>query len=213
MVPFTSAASAGVVSGPRKTRALPFAPHDSATRRTGRTGASSAAPTATPMKSTSAVTAAAFISSGSLRASAPVAYCAICRPRPITLSTGSTGLFTFDFRLPTFDLLSGAFCRLGIPLPLAHARDGDAREHAVLGKRVAIGELLRFRAAPDVHDEQAADRLRALVVLRRAGEHEDLLLAAEVVAVRLQHLLADRGGVRLVYAGNGPKHSDLPGKS
>src|SRR5262245_44268240 len=107
--------------------------------------------------------------------------------------------------------MSGAFRRLGIPLALAHAGDGDALEHAVLREGIAVGERLRFGTAPHVDDEQAPDRLCAVVVLGRAGEHENFLLAAQVFPVRHQDLLAGRRGVRLVDAGNGPeRHGSSP---
>src|SRR5262245_45718051 len=77
--------------------------------------------------------------------------------------------------------MSRALRRFGIPLPLAHARDRDAREHAVLREGIAVRERLGLGAAAHVHDEQAADRLLAVVALRGAREHEDLLLALQVV--------------------------------
>ena len=55
----------------------------------------------------------------------------------------------------------------------------------------------------------AADRGLTVVRLRRAGEDEDLLLTLQVRAVRLEVLLADRGGVRFVGARNDPQHRFL----
>src|SRR4051812_6879149 len=96
-----------------------------------------------------------------------------------------------------------------VPLPLAHARDRDAREHAVLRERIAIRKLLGFRAAVHVHDEKASDRRRAVVGLSGAREHQDVFLAAEIVAMRLQMFVPDSGRVRVVGAGYDPQHASF----
>src|SRR5690606_38650161 len=95
-------------------------------------------------------------------------------------------------------------------LPLAHAGNGDAGKHALLRKRVAVGKFLGFGAARDIDDKHAADRLRALVVLRGTGQHQNALLAAQIITVRLQHGFANRSSVWFVDAGYGPEHENSP---
>src|SRR5262245_38378940 len=96
----------------------------------------------------------------------------------------------FAIRPPPFTIFSSPFGRLRIPLPLAHARDGHVREHARLLERIRIGESLGLGPAADVDDQKAADDFLAVVAERRAGDDQDVLLAVEVVEVRLQTLLA-----------------------
>src|SRR5689334_17314198 len=101
---------------------------------------------------------------------------------------------------------SGALGRPRIELLLAHARDLHLREESALLERVAVHERLRFRAAADIDDEETADVVLAVVAQRRAGQHQDLLLAVEVIDMRLQSLFALRREIGTGNAGNGPKH-------
>src|SRR5690242_807947 len=91
---------------------------------------------------------------------------------------------------------SRALSRARIPLALAHARDRDAREDTVLREGISVGKLLRIRAAAHVHDEETADRACAVVRLSGAREHQDVFLAAQIVAMRLEVLVTDRRGIR-----------------
>src|SRR5687767_2174451 len=100
--------------------------------------------------------------------------------------------------------------RLRIPLPFAHARDRDALEYAALGEGIAVRECLGFSAAPHVDDEAAPDRFGAVVVLGCARKNQYFFLASQVLAVRTEDFLTDRGGIRIVYARNDPEHFDSP---
>src|SRR5262245_9226258 len=95
-----------------------------------------------------------------------------------------------------FCLNSGPFRRLRIPLPLAHARDRHAREHARLLERVRVREGLRLGAAANVDDQQATNNLLAVVGKRCSGDDQYVLLTVEIGEMRLQAFFTPGGKVR-----------------
>src|SRR5689334_22425802 len=93
-----------------------------------------------------------------------------------------------------------AFRRSGVPLAFAHTRNRHARKNAGFGEGIAIGKGFRFSTAVHVHDEQAPDRFLAVIGLCRTREHQNALLALQVIAMRHEVLFPDRSRVWFIDA-------------
>src|SRR5262249_9147142 len=106
-------------------------------------------------------------------------------------------------------LNSRTFGCVGIELPLVHARNRHAGEHAGLRKRVTVHKRLGLGAALHVDDQQAADVAPAVVARRSAGNHQDVSLAFQIFDVGLQAFLAFLGEVWRGYTRYGKEHRNL----
>src|SRR5882672_577876 len=113
------------------------------------------------------------------------------------------------FRLIPHPSDLGSLRRLRIPLPLAHARDRDAREHARLLKWVGVHKSLGLGTAVHMDDQQAADVPLAIVAQRRARDDQYFILAVKIIDVGLQALFTHGGEVGRGDARDGPKHKDF----
>lgn len=79
--------------------------------------------------------------------------------------------------------MSGALCRIRIPLAFSHTRDGDLGKHTFTGKRVTVRESLRFRTTANVNYEKTTNNRCSGIIKRGTSKHQNFLLALKIISM------------------------------